>query len=367
MPGMKDMCMPCAAVFALSLAACRLYGLLAPLDSSRGRCRATQSTEAGAHCERGSQDDDQGYYAVLPDVTWFGDEGWSDFCSIKLFSRSNSSCQEIISQWISQRDCDPVSPTPPKGKVECQTCWYEPWRRDGETLSGLLFGRSRLDGCDVVGDDTDSWSASILYLLVAGALVAYLVAFCCRCNRDEDRQSLLGSDAGTTPRVVERASPEEFSDIAEHMFTAGTPQGRHCSICMENPLCVVLEPCMHLAVCASCATSVRYCPICRNAIHKRLQIEVRDFAGAESLPSSNNSPADHLYIGSGLESARSIPSLQVQEAGFQPRLPPIGDVDGISPPPVSPPPVPPSAVTSPAAPRTPAPSPISPEVTAPEV
>jgi len=292
------MCLPCAAVFALSLAACRLYGLLAPLDSARGRCRATQATEEGARCVRGTQDDDQGYYAVLPDVMWFSGQEWSELCSVNLFSRTNSSCEEILSEWLSQRKCDPSNPSS-SPELGCQVCWYEPWRRDGETLSGLLFGRSRLDGCDVVGDDTDSWSASILYLLVGGALIAYLVAFCCRpcCNRSEE--PLLPSDGEETPRV-ERASPEDFPDLRTHMFKAGTPQGRHCSICMDAPLCVVLEPCMHLAVCAQCATSVRFCPICREGITKRLEIEVRDFAGAQSLPSCS---------GSGLDSIRSPSSI----------------------------------------------------------
>ena len=46
-----------------------------------------------------------------------------------------------------------------------------------------------------------------------------------------------------------------------------------CAVCMECERDTVLLPCAHLAVCSTCAT-VRDCPICRSAVHKRLTVKL---------------------------------------------------------------------------------------------
>eukprot|EP01062_Namystynia_karyoxenos_P067028 TRINITY_DN60923_c0_g1_i1.p1 TRINITY_DN60923_c0_g1~~TRINITY_DN60923_c0_g1_i1.p1 ORF type:complete len:388 (+),score=90.48 TRINITY_DN60923_c0_g1_i1:91-1254(+) len=288
-PRTRELCLPCAAVAALALAACRLYGMLAPLRSPQGRCKPSQATLEHAQCRPGDIGRDP-WVSHLPAVDMLTDGGVRHSCSIDILADSNQSCVATLEGWFANAKCDLTAPQ--GSKKVCQMCWYHPWRKDGETISGLLFGRARVDGCDIAGDDSDSWSASVLYLLVAGALASYLIAFCCRCGRaDADTVPLLGprwagdeSENGDEPRGVVEPASGSLADF----YPAGTPHGRHCSICMDKQLCVVLEPCMHLATCADCATSVRTCPICRNPISRRLQIEVRDYQFGQSPASSGS-------------------------------------------------------------------------------
>lgn len=46
-----------------------------------------------------------------------------------------------------------------------------------------------------------------------------------------------------------------------------------CRVCMDNPFNVVLVPCGHLAVCASCAERCKDCPICRRPIRGTVRIQ----------------------------------------------------------------------------------------------
>eukprot|EP01065_Artemidia_motanka_P029270 TRINITY_DN35412_c0_g1_i1.p1 TRINITY_DN35412_c0_g1~~TRINITY_DN35412_c0_g1_i1.p1 ORF type:complete len:341 (+),score=43.21 TRINITY_DN35412_c0_g1_i1:50-1024(+) len=280
---LRDFCLPCAAVAALGLAACRLYGLIAPLHSPEGRCRATNETIAGASCKKGTRDNDAGWLATLPDVEMLGFDDVYRTCDITWFTGSNDSCTAFLRGQLADPHCNLSASAE---KAECQVCWYEPWRRDESTLAGLLFGRDKSEGCDITGDDGDSWSASFLYLLVAAALLAYLVAFCCRCSRDPEQEPLVRDSE--SDRVVEDAGDADVGSF----YNAGTPHGRHCSICMVNVLCVILEPCMHLATCADCSKSVRHCPICRQPISRRLQIQVRDFVA--SSPGGSDCPGRQL-------------------------------------------------------------------------
>ena len=39
-----------------------------------------------------------------------------------------------------------------------------------------------------------------------------------------------------------------------------------CAICMTEPKCVIINPCGHFYMCATCGTSVHSCPICRGPI-----------------------------------------------------------------------------------------------------
>ena len=45
-----------------------------------------------------------------------------------------------------------------------------------------------------------------------------------------------------------------------------------CVVCMNHPKEVVLIPCAHRCMCASCANRVDRCPICRQVIDQRLQV-----------------------------------------------------------------------------------------------
>lgn len=50
-----------------------------------------------------------------------------------------------------------------------------------------------------------------------------------------------------------------------------------CIVCFENPRCIFLEPCCHLALCQQCADKVmqeskRECPVCRHAIRSTKKV-----------------------------------------------------------------------------------------------
>ncbi len=36
-----------------------------------------------------------------------------------------------------------------------------------------------------------------------------------------------------------------------------------CKICFDNVATILVLPCSHISTCISCATCIRYCPICR--------------------------------------------------------------------------------------------------------
>ena len=53
--------------------------------------------------------------------------------------------------------------------------------------------------------------------------------------------------------------------LAEH------EQTRECSVCMDKPACVLLEPCMHLCLCEACEPGPQ-CPLCRRAVSKHSRV-----------------------------------------------------------------------------------------------
>ncbi|TRY73935.1 hypothetical protein TCAL_01508 [Tigriopus californicus] len=45
-----------------------------------------------------------------------------------------------------------------------------------------------------------------------------------------------------------------------------------CSICLDDPLEVLFNPCGHIATCGRCAQRCLACPICRNRIDSRKKV-----------------------------------------------------------------------------------------------
>ncbi|CAG0879227.1 unnamed protein product [Cyprideis torosa] len=79
--------------------------------------------------------------------------------------------------------------------------------------------------------------------------------------------SLLSSpkDGPTTSSSLRLTEPEDDNDPLREEKRR-LEEFRLCKVCMDNEKCVVLLPCAHLCVCASCAPALKDCPICRELI-----------------------------------------------------------------------------------------------------
>eukprot|EP01064_Diplonema_japonicum_P026137 TRINITY_DN3754_c0_g1_i1.p1 TRINITY_DN3754_c0_g1~~TRINITY_DN3754_c0_g1_i1.p1 ORF type:complete len:280 (+),score=19.95 TRINITY_DN3754_c0_g1_i1:72-911(+) len=60
------------------------------------------------------------------------------------------------------------------------------------------------------------------------------------------------------------------------LFLAGTPNGKHCSICMVEPCNIAFRPCLHSTCCAMCSRRFATCPICRSPITERVILDTSD-------------------------------------------------------------------------------------------
>lgn len=65
-----------------------------------------------------------------------------------------------------------------------------------------------------------------------------------------------------------RARQEEEEEEEEGVSEEGGSEGgsRDCVVCQSAAVSVVLLPCRHACVCASCAARFQSCPICRAAV-----------------------------------------------------------------------------------------------------
>ena len=63
-------------------------------------------------------------------------------------------------------------------------------------------------------------------------------------------------------------------------ITADEPQicerceERSCRVCLKEEVCIVFEPCAHLATCSKCSPKLSECPICRKKIDRKLRVFV---------------------------------------------------------------------------------------------
>ena len=79
-------------------------------------------------------------------------------------------------------------------------------------------------------------------------------------------------DEPSSPLVAEMAACAITDPDNEHMYTAvpvDTNQSlgkRMCIVCMDHKIEVVFLPCTHMVTCASCASALTVCPICRRNI-----------------------------------------------------------------------------------------------------
>ena len=49
---------------------------------------------------------------------------------------------------------------------------------------------------------------------------------------------------------------------------------RACKVCLKEEVCIVFDPCYHLATCTKCSSSLKECPICRGKINKKTRVFV---------------------------------------------------------------------------------------------
>jgi hypothetical protein len=69
--------------------------------------------------------------------------------------------------------------------------------------------------------------------------------------------------------LLKEAMDEAQKSIVAHQLR---PQQGRCAICLESEETVVLMPCRHKNLCASCAAMVTSCPICRSHVTERLKV-----------------------------------------------------------------------------------------------
>ncbi|CAK0807066.1 unnamed protein product, partial [Prorocentrum cordatum] len=65
-------------------------------------------------------------------------------------------------------------------------------------------------------------------------------------------------------------------DLAESLRRVSAElEGRaKCCVCREEDREVVLNPCMHLALCRACAERVALCPICRREVMSHMHVTI---------------------------------------------------------------------------------------------
>ncbi len=98
------------------------------------------------------------------------------------------------------------------------------------------------------------------------------------------------SQGGATPGD---ATPGDANATPAEADTA-VPSGLHCSICMDKPIAVIVEPCQHAYMCSGCSkktASNRKCIICKGDIKKRKTIYV---CGSELASASAPAPSSIL-------------------------------------------------------------------------
>ncbi|CAK0807067.1 unnamed protein product, partial [Prorocentrum cordatum] len=66
------------------------------------------------------------------------------------------------------------------------------------------------------------------------------------------------------------------TDLAESLRRVSAElEGRaKCCVCREEDREVVLNPCMHLALCRACAERVALCPICRREVMSHMHVTI---------------------------------------------------------------------------------------------
>jgi hypothetical protein len=53
--------------------------------------------------------------------------------------------------------------------------------------------------------------------------------------------------------------------------TCTSVEHEQCKICLDNKRCVLFDPCGHIVSCWSCSGGLNTCPLCREAVTKRIK------------------------------------------------------------------------------------------------
>jgi|LakMenEpi03Aug12_release.lakeMendotaPanAssembly.Ray.scaffolds.fasta_scaffold205335_1 hypothetical protein len=62
---------------------------------------------------------------------------------------------------------------------------------------------------------------------------------------------------------IQSVVKQELQVSVEQVFDSGTVE---CVVCLEDPKTLVMVPCGHYCLCATCKTKIFKCPLCRQAI-----------------------------------------------------------------------------------------------------
>lgn len=77
-------------------------------------------------------------------------------------------------------------------------------------------------------------------------------------------------DIGLQLAAIVRAIDSVIAKIVE---TQGSvDQSKLCSICFENEVTMLFQPCNHVSTCATCATNCSSCPNCRSQITNKIKV-----------------------------------------------------------------------------------------------
>mmetsp|Transcript_105698 Transcript_105698/g.297292 ORF Transcript_105698/g.297292 Transcript_105698/m.297292 type:complete len:331 (-) Transcript_105698:171-1163(-) len=81
---------------------------------------------------------------------------------------------------------------------------------------------------------------------------------------DQHRGQHVPDDAREKARLQTLSGTTNDPQCEEVDFT--------CVVCLRTPRSVLLQPCMHLALCGECAPQVKSCPVCRKDISQRVKV-----------------------------------------------------------------------------------------------
>ena len=76
---------------------------------------------------------------------------------------------------------------------------------------------------------------------------------------ESTKRGLIEADSVTFLALVAADEPQRCRRCEE----------RDCKVCMKEEVCILFDPCGHLATCTKCSSNLNECPICRGKINKK--------------------------------------------------------------------------------------------------
>jgi len=123
---------------------------------------------------------------------------------------------------------------------------------------------------------------AVLCCAVFCACVCVCLVFATTDARHTDRRFVV-----SPPCVVARLERVRVSPTRQSVF--GLRDGQDCVVCLTEPKSVILLPCRHMCVCATCFSHLDKCPVCRAQYESHATFQGRvcaDDSGSDSDDSS---------------------------------------------------------------------------------